>query len=100
MLDPETVARMKEILGGHRCRCGKPADRFRGHGKTRLEYFCHACYTEEMERLHPEEEPPIVHKVYRKVCLEYDDPENVMNLCWAPPLRPRSCRFRKLSKSR
>ena len=91
MLDPQTVARMRELLGGHRCECGRHADRFRSHG-GKMEYFCHECF---MERTEDPDDSPTIYKVHRQVFLEQDDADNVANLCWAPPLRPTRARRSK-----
>lgn len=83
MLDPQTMARIREILQGHVCSCGKPAERFRAYGKD-MKYYCHKCFTElteESEFVLP------IHKFSREVHTLYNDDEGAIDLGWAPPLR-------------
>jgi hypothetical protein len=82
MLDAAVIARINEIVGDNKCQCGEPADRFRktqGRGDV---FYCHSCFHEA-----DEECETISHKRTRASVSRIDDPDNMPDLFWTPPLR-------------
>jgi hypothetical protein len=102
MLARQTIARIKEILRGHQCPCGKPAERFQSNG-NRFHYLCQQCYMTNAQEPHRLQKPNAHYrggsgyKVYKVHCEIPDktDSDNVFELCWVPPRQPR-----KIWKSR
>lgn len=97
MLDAAITDRIKEIIGDNNCRCGRPADRFRQIHSKGYTYFCHQCYS----RMEVEEELEAKpHKRHTIVHSRIDDPDNMPDLFWSPPMGRRRKRREAVQQRR